>query len=224
MDIGRAFSYVFEDKDWVGKLVVLGMLTLFAGIPLLGLFPLAIVIGYMVQLVDNVRNGAPRPLPKWDSYGDQMTLGAGVLVALLVYNIPLLVVGGCSMTLVFTGGNDFISGVVGLVLLCCIVPLLLIYTLLIWPLLAIGTIRYAASHNSAVFYQFGDLIETARSQSGPTFSWMVAVFVVNLIFGVVGAIPCIGWVAALGLTIPVHGHLLGQYGLEIGRKPKKKWG
>ena len=40
MDIGKAFTYMFDDEEWVQKLVIGGLLTLVSVIPLVNIFTL----------------------------------------------------------------------------------------------------------------------------------------------------------------------------------------
>ena len=52
MDIGLSFSYMFEDKDWIKKILIGGLISL---IPIVNFAAL----GYVVQLVRNTRDGRP---------------------------------------------------------------------------------------------------------------------------------------------------------------------
>jgi len=90
MDLPYALTYVFEDRQWVSKLVLLAVTSILALVPVFGLLALAVALGYLAQIADNVRNGLPRPLPGWDDYGDKFNLGAPLLAALLIYHLPLL--------------------------------------------------------------------------------------------------------------------------------------
>jgi hypothetical protein len=81
VDIGRAFTFPFDDEDWVGKLVMVIVWTLVAAIPLIGLVGAAALAGYVVELLRNMRRGDENPLPRWDNLGEKITDGANVLVA-----------------------------------------------------------------------------------------------------------------------------------------------
>ena len=56
MNIGKAFSYPFEDDKWLNK--SLTSILVFA-VPIVNFA----VLGYLVDLLKNVINGAARPLP-----------------------------------------------------------------------------------------------------------------------------------------------------------------
>ena len=63
MDIGKAFSYVFEDEQWISKVLIGGLLI---WIPIVNFA----VFGYMIKVAQNVAQGNPRPLPEWGEFGD----------------------------------------------------------------------------------------------------------------------------------------------------------
>jgi len=62
MDVGKAFGYVFEDKNWLIKLLIGGILLF---IPVVNFIP----IGYALTALRNVAEGKESPLPEWDDWG-----------------------------------------------------------------------------------------------------------------------------------------------------------
>jgi hypothetical protein len=210
VDIGRAFSYAFDDPEWASKLSILAIIA-FASVitsPLvIGLVGWALLLGYYVELVRNLRDGHPTPLPRWDKYADKITLGASVLTAAFVYSLPNFLVACCVATTSSFWGDNFTGSFIGFGAICCLAPVLIIYNLVTWPMLTLGTARYAEEHNIGVFFQFGDLFETLRQNMGPTLQWVLYTFLANIVIGLIGAIPCIGWAVAPALAIPVHSYL-----------------
>ena len=94
MDIGKSFSYVFQDRDWLKK-VLIGSLILAVSLPftavLVGFLGLAIVSGYALEVLRNVRQGSTHPLPEWrDKWSEWMILGLKLWLALLVWSLPAL--------------------------------------------------------------------------------------------------------------------------------------
>lgn len=213
----RAFRYVFEDRDWVNKAVIAALLAFATIFFPVGLIALAALLGYIVELARNVRSGSPTPLPQWVNYGDKINVGLNVLVAYIVYNIVNFLLTGCILTLTGAFQNSFL----GIAILCCTVPLILIYNLVTWPMLALGTIRYSETGKSAEFYRFGDLFATLRANFSLTFQWVILSIFVNVVFGLLAIIPCLGWVAVLALSFPVQGHLLGQFAHQLDLIPPK---
>jgi len=223
LDFTRAFSYAFDDKQWTEKLVITVIMAFLSGIPLLGLVAVAALLGYVVELVQNVRDGRPDPLPRWGNYGDKIASGGNVLVAWIVYNFPNFLLVCCIATVPsFMGNNDFFSGGFALLVLSCIVPFLLLYNLFIWAMLAIGVVRYAEVGTIGVFFQFGDLFSTLYANSRLVVQWVVLSVIASLVLGFINIVPCIGWIASLALIFPVQGYLLGQVARALDDKPKRK--
>ncbi|PWH20913.1 MAG: hypothetical protein DDG58_00470, partial [Ardenticatenia bacterium] len=83
MDIGIAFSYMFQDRDWLKKILIGGVISL---IPIVNFAAL----GYVVQLVRNVRDGQDLPLPEWDQFGEYFVSGLYLFLVYVVYAIPII--------------------------------------------------------------------------------------------------------------------------------------
>jgi hypothetical protein len=213
MDIVRAFNFIFDDQDWVGKLVIVAMLTFAIIFFPFGLLALAALLGYALELAANVRAGHPTPLPRWDDITTKLANGMQVLLAWAVYYIPALVIIACSVTLL----RGF-----AVILLCCLSPLILLYSLAAGTLLAVGTAQFIENGDSRAFYRFPDQVAFISANPAPMLEWLFFSVIANILIGIVGAIPCIGWIVALGVSVPVQGHLLGQLVASLADKPKRK--
>ena len=216
MEFGRAFTYIFEDKEWVSKLVLTVILVIVSFIPIFGLLAVCALLGYITEIIKNVRNGHPRPLPKWVNYGDKMTRGAYVLLAWIIYNLPLILVSTLLYTFSTNIGASIFGSLAYVLIVFCALPLLFIYTAVAWTMLAVGVIRYGDTGDSGVFYQFGKLFRVLQSNTSLTIQWILYSIATNIALSIVGLIPCLGWIAVLGLAYPVHGYLIGQYGRMLG--------
>ena len=84
MDIGKSFSFPFEDKEWISKLGLGIVITL---VPILS-FAWS---GYMVGIIRNVMNNVTEPLPSWDDLGKKFTDGLILFAAGLIYALPALI-------------------------------------------------------------------------------------------------------------------------------------
>ena len=63
MDIGRAFTYILDDREWTPKLLISAGIAFFAtftSILLIGLLGWALLFGYMVELIHNQPPGGKR--------------------------------------------------------------------------------------------------------------------------------------------------------------------
>jgi hypothetical protein len=228
MDITRAFSYIFDDDEWAGKVALALVWTLVASIPLIGLFGFAILAGYVVELLKNMRRRAEKPLPTWDNLGEKLADGANVLIAWIVYNLGNGILA-CGLVLILpafglaeSGQSTTTGDAATVAILCCLTILLFAYNLIIWPLLAIGLVYYAESGQITSFFQTGRLLATVNRNMGATVQWIIFTIFASLVLGVLNVIPCIGWAASLALTVPVQGHLLGQFARMLDSKPKNK--
>ena len=227
MDIGRALGYAFEDEEWLPKLAIIVGITWVSSlllVVLVGFVGFAALAGYTVELVRNVRDNHPRPLPRWENYGDLISKGANVLVAGFVYALPNVLVGCCLWLFgaSVSSQESLIGGGLNTLLACCAVPLLIVYNLAAWPVLSLGLARYAEEGNIGVFFQFGDLFGTMQRSLNFTLQYLLYSFILNVVLGFIGAIPCIGWVAAPALSLPVYGYLIAQYAELADDKPKRK--
>lgn len=215
MNVGRAFTYAFDDPDATGKLVIAAALgfigTITLPLLLVGLVAWTALLGYLVELVRNLQDRRPRPLPRWDNYGAKINRGGSVLVAGLVYNLPNIVCGCCVGSFLTLWRDSALTSGLTLFSLCCLLPLLMIYNLLTWPMLALGLARYADENNAVAFFQFGDLFSTISRRPGLTAQWLLVMLAVSLLFGLLFLVPCIGWAAVPALSIPVVGYLAAGF-------------
>jgi uncharacterized membrane protein len=223
VDFGRAFTYAFEDPDAPGKLIVAAVIAFVGAVtlPLLlaGLVAYAALLGYLVLLIRNLRDGQAFPLPTWTDLGDKIGKGGSVLTAAIVYALPNLLVS-CLLALTSGFWGDGLLGAgMMLLMVCCVTPLLLVYNLLTWAMLAVGIGRYAEEEKIIVFFQFGDLLDTLRRSPGLTVQWLLFTLLANLILGLLFIIPCIGWALAPALALPVQGYLIAAFTVRADAAP-----
>jgi hypothetical protein len=235
MNVSSALEFVFEDEEWVGKLLLSAVILL---IPLLG--PLALS-GYVIALIRNVMAGKEKPLPHWEEPGRFLSDGLMYCLVSLLYSLPLLMLA-CpvllSWVLPLLGGEDReaawalvgLSSVVTAALGC----LAGLYAAFLMLLASVLQIRYAHSGTVRACLRLGAAMRFLLAHFGRilliTLLLVLAALVVTLIFGgvfaVLAFVPLCGpVVAALGalLLVPVYvwlglfsGHLYGQVGREAG--------
>jgi len=220
MDFAYAVRYIFEDRHWVNKLVPLAGLVFLSLLPILGLLPLAIALGYLYELASNVRHGLPRPLPKWTQIDQKFIQGGQILLAIILYHLPLIVIGGCSTWILNSVAGGFLGGTTVFIVLCCIVPFLLVYLVLVWPLLALGISETIETQEPRRMYRVVHLWDVLTSHVALIVQWMAYTTLVNITASLLMAIPCLGWIIALLFVIPVQGHLLGQFAHQLSRTNK----
>lgn len=85
-DLGKAFSFMFEDPAWVSKVVIAALFMLLS-IFVIGIF---VLLGYIVELTQRVMRRDPHPLPEWKDVGVKFVLGFKFFVVLLIYGLPVI--------------------------------------------------------------------------------------------------------------------------------------
>ena len=238
MDIGQAIGFVFEDDEWVNKILLGAAIML---IPFFGLFA---VMGYAIAVVRNVIAGESRPLPAWDNLGRYFTDGLMFWLATLVYSIPALIVA-CPMMVVWVlpvlAGEEediaaILAGVAGLVSLGlgCLAAL---YSILIGLLTPVLQIRYAETDSIGACFRVGENFRFLFANIGGIIISQVLIWVATMVIGtvlgtvgtVLGLIPICGWILGAGLgllMLPVSvwvmvfsAHLYGQIARQAATRP-----
>ena len=170
MDFGKAFTFMFEDPDWLRKLGIgtaVGLLGLLFMPFLIGLIPLIIVLGYTVDVLRNVMNGDERPLPEWSDWGGFMSRGFKVLAATFIWALPalLLVIPlgiGAALTRPGPGrrSNRHLRSS------CCGSCLLLLWVLFVTLMTPAIYVRIAATDRFSSAFDFGQMWAVHPRQPG----------------------------------------------------------
>lgn len=87
MDIGKSFSYVFEDPRWVTKILIGGVMAILSIL----IVPAFILLGYSLQTIRNAMAGQQHPLPEWTDYGAYLADGFKLFVVFLIYLVPYII-------------------------------------------------------------------------------------------------------------------------------------
>lgn len=225
MDINRAFRFVFEDRQWISKVLIAILLSLFAWL----IVPALFVTGYMIAIIRRVMNGDPEPLPEWTDWGKLLKDGFFYTVAVLIYTLPFIVLLmiGIGMTIGFgnLGNSDLAAlGATGSGLfVACLGLLFFVALLFLAPAIAI---QYAIKDDFGSCFRFGEVFDIIRDHLADILIvflvTLAAAFALSLIGGVLSIVPCLGWIAAAALSLAagpyitmVTGHLYGQIASKV---------
>lgn len=88
MDVGKSFSYIFEDEQWLTKVLIGGLFTL-ASVVLVGI---PFVLGYVVETIRNIMDGKEKPLPEWVDLGEKFKKGLLLAAILIVWAVPIWII------------------------------------------------------------------------------------------------------------------------------------
>jgi hypothetical protein len=207
MDFGKSFTYPFEDKEWVTKLLIGSLLSL---IPFVNIA----TYGYALRIVKNVADGVEQPLPNWDDMGDYFMKGLIATLGTLVYFLPVIALAVLIAVFSALAGYDpntnsaqFAPFVVCVWGLSCITGLYSLFAALILPA---AYAKYAISGEFGAFFRFREILSFITSNLGDYIIVLILACVAYFVasFGVI--LCCIGIVFTEFWALLVGPHLLGQ--------------
>lgn len=213
LDFGKAFTYVFEDPDWIRK-VLLGGLFYLASFLIVGWF---FLLGYLAQLVRNVIAGAERPLPDWNDLGAYFSEGLKLFAVGLVYFIP--VIGLFAAFIVPTifatalaNGDSRVPDAIMPLMFFMIIPL----ALAISAILPVAVVRVIDTGRFGAAFEFGAIFEFITKNFTNYLLALLVHFVANFAsqFGI--ALCCVGIVFTAFWSVTVSAHAFAQaYRLRV---------
>jgi hypothetical protein len=203
MDIGSSFTYMFQDENWIKKILIGGVV---------GIIPIVnfAAIGYLVQVIRNVRGGQSLPLPEWDDFGKYFMDGLWVFLIFLVWSIPLILVG----CLQGVGGavasdNQDLAGAYG-VLSICFTCLIVLWSLVLGIAAPAILARYAEVGQFMAGFQFSELFSFISANVGSYIIVLLLMWVASLVASL-GVILCVvGIIFTQFWSYLVTGNLIGQ--------------
>jgi hypothetical protein len=223
MDFGKAFTFMFDDPNWLRKLgigTLVGLLGIVLMPILIGVIPLLMVVGYTLDALRNVVDGKEFPMPEWNEWGGFLIRGVKLTIALLVWSLPLFII----MIPLFIGaaltGNHNNSGTAfGVLLITCSSCLMFLWGLFFWLISPAIYIRLAVTGRLGAAFEVGKLWALTRDNLGNVILALILVFVAGLIAAVVGSLGmllCVGFLVTVPLATLwqylVQAHLFGQIG------------
>ncbi|MDW8318603.1 MAG: DUF4013 domain-containing protein [Anaerolineae bacterium] len=228
MNASKAFTYVFEDKDWLSK-VLIGSAIVLVSFPLtvvlVGFLGFAVVAGYTLEVLRNVRQGRSRPLPAWqDRWSEWMVMGLKLLLVSLIWGLPSLVLNIPSAV-----GNSLAASdngaVVAIGLFISLSAALLMW---LWALVLVLVtpalyIRLAETGEVRSTLQVAEILGFTRRHFGEVLAAVLVSLAATLVLFLVGATAgVLLCVVGLALTIPaatflaslISVHLYAQIGQD----------
>lgn len=223
MDFGKAFTFMFEDPEWLRKLGI-GVLVALVGILfspiLIGLVPLIMLLGYSLDTLRNVADGHERPMPEWEDWGGFLSRGFKLVAALFVWALPMLLaliplIIGSAMTEQYQQNN---LGVVAVILLICGSCLVLLWGLFLTLLSPALYARIALTDRFSSAFEFGKLWAFTRDNIGNIVIAILLTWVAGLVASIIAPLGLIALFIGVLITFPfaslwqylVQAHLFGQ--------------
>ena len=227
MDVNKAFRFMFDDKQWISKLLIGAVMSVLSFL----IIPAFILQGYLVKIVRQVMDGNDSELPEWMDYGKLVRDGFFVTIGQLIWALPFillmlivgLVTGGLG-SVVDSSGDMVAAATTGAgLLMACLVLLTVIAFLFLTPALLI---QYARADEFGAPFRFSAIFDIIRDHMADILIAflvaVVAVLAISVVSGIVAIVPCLGWIAAvlIGLAMGpyiqfVTGHLYGQIAAKL---------
>lgn len=202
MDFGLAFSYVFEDEDWIKKLVITAIIGI---IPIVGQIAL---LGWSLEVARRVIREDETPLPDWSDFGGLLTLGVKAFVIGFVFSLPLVFISIPS-ALLDSVNSDSAQAILTFFIFC-ISCFALLYGLALAFFLPASYGELAATDDLGASFNIGKMFRYIRAAPNAyllTFLGIVA----SGILASFGVILCfVGVLFTSAYAYAVQGHLYGQ--------------
>lgn len=215
MDFGKAFTYQFNDQDWITKILIAAIIPL---IPIIGSL---VVAGWGVEITKRTIRMESQPLADWNDFGGYLLKGIKVFLIALIYSLPIIIVS-LGLTLLFLvpvdNNVEWIQSmaIIGSV---CAGLIALIYMVLLVFVLPAAIARFAYTDQMGSAFRLREL--TSLIRSAPV-AWLM-VFLGGIISGFIsslGSLACvIGVLPATAYTTSINAHLQGQAYLEAMNNP-----
>ena len=228
MDIGRALTYFSEDERWVEKTAIgtgLLLISTLLSIALIGVLGYFILFGYLVRLLQNVRDEVHPVLPEWDQWGDDLVRGLKLACVYLVWALPIILIFFPAFIISFFIGtnspynSNYPGGSFGSIVLTCASCLSFLFGIAYVVFQPGFSIAFARNEAIRDALQVSEIWEWTRDNIGNVvivaILTVIASLIITTVGSIVGLILCvIGAVVTLPLSQLIayyfQGHLYGQ--------------
>lgn len=214
MDFGRAFSYVFEDPEWLKKVAIAGLVML---IPIIGQI---VVLGWVLNITKRIMDGRTDLLPDVD-FGADLGRGFMAFVIGFVYSLPITLISS------FTGiVNSIISSnvdsnsilAVVIILFSCLGLFSFLYGIVIALALPAAYTLYLEQGSLGAAFNLSKVFGMVKSNLGAYFIVVLGSIATGFVASL-GVIACIiGVIFTSAYAMAVMGHLYGQSYVDTKRK------
>ena len=223
MDVAKAFTFVTEDEQWLGKIGIGALIALGS----IFIIPIPLLLGYQVGVTRNGMKGVERPLPQWEDFGQLYIDGLSILLVQIVYTLPfwLIVCVALFSTVGLSGLTDAVSEDVlatGFIATWGVMMCLTLLFVIAWFFLSPAIfIQYVRTNNLAACFRFSEVVAIVRENLSDIviagLAAFGATFVLNVVVGGLSIIPCLGQIIGVFLLfagspwlLAMMGHLYGQ--------------
>lgn len=205
MEFSKAFSFVFNDTDWVKKILIIALVSL---IPVVGWLVLA---GWGLEITRRIVVRDPSPLPELD-FGADIGRGFKLFVVALVYSL-VIIVGSIVFGILnsaMANSSSSTTNTLAVLLSCCFGLFAFIYGVALAFFLPAALGRLADTGKLGDAFRLGEIFGLVKAAPVPYLLVVVGTFISGAIAGL-GLIACvIGVLATLVYSVAINSHLTGQ--------------
>lgn len=187
MNYSQAFSYVLQDPNWLKKVLIGGLLTLFSFL----LIPAVPLLGYYVRVLQNVAKGVDPVLPEWDDWNGFFTTGIKALIVALAYGLVVAIIVGIISRISSALGN--------------------IFNILYYFVVPVVMMQFSRNEDIGEAFKFHEMIELAKANPSDYVVSVLLAFVASILamVGLIGLL--IGAAFTLFYAMLVNAGIFGQY-------------
>ena len=213
MNFGRAFSYVFQDREWFKKILLIAVISL---IPVIGQM---VAMGFALEIMKRVINNDPETLPALN-FGGFLGKGFQAFIVSFVYAIPLFIFVFPTQIPTFLAGSldSEIVTYLTIGLGCICGGLAFIYAILMMFMIPAAYAQLVVGGSLGAAFQFGKVFGLVKK--APV-AYLVAILgnAVGSFIAPFGAIACgIGVFFTLAYSFAIMGHFYGQaYNVAVSK-------
>ncbi|NIR52397.1 DUF4013 domain-containing protein [candidate division KSB1 bacterium] len=202
MNYSEALSFTFQDKDWLKKMAIGGLIafiSFYCGLFFIFGFPL---VGYYVGVIRNVVKGEEQPLPDW---ADMSKIFVDGILGGIIFLVYFVVIGGICALLIVSVANQYMPDHEKALL----ITLISVFTLLaLTVFINFGLIQFAATDNFGSAFSLPGIFQLVKSHLGEFLAISMFSLILNGIL----------LLAGLGILSPftnfwgmvIQAHLFGQ--------------
>lgn len=224
MDYQKAFTVIFQDKEWVGKILIGGLLLIASFL----IIPAFFVYGYAIEYTQRVMAGN-MSLPAWDNMGEKFKKGFMVFLTLFVYTLPAFIF--IALPIVFTilasvlaSSSQSASQVLGFIAFIFILfgyLLFFVYLLFLYFLIPAVIVRFAQTESIGECLKVKEILGIIKTHFADILMLVLFLIVAGFIANI-GIIACFIGVFFTGFygTLVVH-NLYGQFAKKLNEEAKR---
>lgn len=204
-DFGKPFQYVFEDPQWLQKILIGGLFQL-AGVFIIGWF---FVAGYVARTTRNIIAGHERPLPEWEDFGGFFNEGLRLIGVVVVFTLPVivLVMGIMIPAAIFGSADNEGLQTLGSLLSGCISCLFIPVTFALMFFLPAALLFVAVEERFSAAFEFRRIWPFIKQNIGNYLLAIVVYLIARFLGGFGIILLCVGvfFTAFWSILITAHG-------------------